>query len=992
MTRPVSEAQGARPAVFTIRPGLSFVDALAGGLKARLGEQPEAVARALVLLPTRRACRSLREAFLRASAGRAALLPRLVPLGDVDEDEIALAGADTESFSDLEVPPAISRLERELVLARLVRARADRPTTPDQAVRLARELARLVDQVHTERLGFERLAGLAPETLAQHWQETLRFLAIVTKAWPKILDELGRVDPARRRNLLLEAEARLWRAQPPAHPVVAAGSTGSIPATADLLQVVAGLAAGAVVLPGLDREMDEAAWRRLQPSHPQWGMARLIERLGVARAEVRDWPAGSAAGEASARARLVSIALRPAAAPPARPRDLDVAAALQGASLAECASPEQEAGAIALVMRETLETTQRTAALVTPDRALARRVAAELSRFGVAVDDSAGAPLAETPPGAYLRLLARLVADELAPVPLLALFKHPLAAGGMAPAAFRAAARRLEVAALRGPRPGAGFAGLRRAVEGKDAGLGGFLDRIEQAILPLALALAAPALGLGEALAAHVAAAETLAATDADGGAERLWAGEAGEALAAFVAELAECAASLGPLAGADYPALFESLLETRVVRPRFGRHPRLAIWGLLEARLQDAEVLILGGLNEGTWPAEAAPSPWMSRPMLARFGLPEPERRIGLAAHDFQQAFSAPHVVLTRALRVEGTPTVPSRWLLRVETAARVLGAEDAFAAARRAGGQWLHWQRLLDRPQAFARPERPAPCPPLAARPRELSVTQIEMWMRDPYAVYARHVLRLAALDPIDADPGAADYGSFIHAALDSFLKDTPAALPEDAVERLLAKGRERLAGLLDRPGVRAFWWPRFERIAGWFVAEERERRKWVRATASEVRGRLVIAAPAGPFVVRAKADRIDVQADGTLAIVDYKTGAPPSPKEVRAGFAPQLPLEAAIAEACGFDGVPAAPVGVLEYWRLRGTEPAGERRAFADAGQLARDARAGLARLVAAFDLETTPYRAQPRPSAAPRFNDYEHLARVKEWATAADEGEG
>jgi ATP-dependent helicase/nuclease subunit B len=378
---------------------------------------------------------------------------------------------------------------------------------------------------------------------------------------------------------------------------------------------------------------------------------------------------------------------------------------------------------------------------------------------------------------------------------------------------------------------------------------------------------------------------------------------------------------------------------------------------------------------------------------MRENFGLPLPERRIGLSAHDFAQAFSAPKVVMTRATRVEGTPTVPSRWLLRLDNLRRAAGVKNAFMAPE----PWLAWQQLLDRPRRFDKPRRPTPRPPVEARPRRLSVTEVETWMRDPYAIYARRVLGLKRLDPVDADPGAAERGSLIHESLDRFLKEWPDELPEDACERLVTIGREVFAPALSRPGVWAFWWPRFERIARWFVEFERRRRAYARPLASERRGELVLDGPCGPFTLFAAADRIDRLEDGrgraALAIIDYKTGSPPSQRDLEHGFAPQLPLEAAIAARGGFEDIPALPVGELGYWRLSGGEPAGEEKTVpGDPAELARAALEGLERLIAKFDDPTTPYLARPRPDKALRYGDYDHLARVKEWSSAAEDGGG
>ncbi len=1010
------------PEIYNIPAGKPFVDALAAGILVRLkpddGEtsaDPLALAGVTVLLPTRRACRSLREAFLRLGGETAMVLPRMLPLGDLDEDELVIADAAEFAVGDMALPMAMAGLRRQLLLSQLVLKLGveswAEPPGPDQAARLAAELARLVDQVHTERIGFDRLAGLVPEDYARHWQETLEFLKIVTDHWPDMLKAEGAVDAATRRNLVIEAQAEAWRKRPPTTPVIAAGSTGTIPATADLLKVVAGLPQGAVVLPGLDQAQDAAT---LEPSHPQYSLARLIGHLGVAPDGVRDWPAPGVGETAPARQLLIQHALAPAApaetaAAPLPGENLPLAEALSGVVRLDCSGPQEEAAAIALMMRQTLEEEDKTAALVTPDRGLARRVAAELRRWHIEIDDSAGVPLATTPPGAFLRLVAQMMADRVTPFTLLAALKHPAAMGGDAPGVFRTFVRRLELSVLRGPRPAPGFQGVLAALATAKHGAGddgskdldgiiNWLTPIAQAAEPFAAALAGSGVALCEMVARHVAFAESLALGADDGkGTKGLWSGDDGEALAGFISELHAAADGFPAIQGARYPALLDALLTGRVARPRHGGHGRLNIWGLLEARLQHADLMILGGLNEATWPPDPDPDPWLSRPMRRDFGLPALERRIGLAAHDFTQAFSAPEVAMTRATRVEGTPTVPSRWLLRLDNVLGPAAAEELLGR----GKGWLAWQQALDRPEAFDKPTRPSPCPPVAVRPRRLSVTEIETWMRDPYAIYARHVLKLEPLDAIDADPGAADRGSFIHHALDRFQREWRGDLDDAAYRRLVEIGREAFAGALDRPGIWAFWWPRFERTARWFIDHERQRRANATPLASECRGELRIIGPGGNFLLVAKADRIDrltatgaleaELAEGDLAIIDYKTGAIPGRGDVENGFAPQLLLEAAMARAGGFHGVPAGDVTALGYWRLSGGDPAGEDKPIrGDIATLTDDALAGFERLVARFDDPKTPYLAQPRPDKAPRFGAYNHLARVKEWSSGLDQG--
>ncbi|MDX9859663.1 MAG: double-strand break repair protein AddB, partial [Rhodospirillales bacterium] len=916
-SRGVRNEDDSSPAVFTIPAGTPFVDALAAGLIERVGGEPEDLADAVVLLPTRRACRALGDAFLRLTNGRPTLLPRMRPLGDLDEDELAIAGSvdllaemplgDAAGGAD-DIPPALSGLRRQILLARLVRAKAGRDASAEQAARLAAELGRLLDQVHTERLDFSALTGLVPDELAEHWQVTLDFLAVLSEQWPQILAAEGAIDAADRRNRLLAAQAAAWRHRPPAGPVVAAGSTGSIPATADLLKVVAELPQGCVVLPGFDTDMDEETRQALDPTHPQFGMVRLLAHLGVAAEAVRPWPPANppVAGMPRAnpeRRRLIQLALWPAALTDRWGHEAPLSSAgLAEVSRIDCPGPREEAGVIALVLREALETPAQTAALVTPDRALARRVAAELRRWRIDVDDSAGVPLAHTPPATFLRLVLAMVDEDFAPVAALAALKHPLAAGGQRPGAFRTAVRRLEMTVLRGPRPAPGIDGLRAALAERGDAFGGLLDGLEQAAAPLHPLLGQPAADPVALVRAHVACAEALAATDEAAGAARLWAGEAGEAAARFLADLAESAALLESIPGRQYGGLLDALTAGRVVRPRFGRHPRLHIWGPLEARLQQADVVVLGGLNEGCWPPETQAGPWMSRPMMKAFGLPSPERRIGLSAHDFAQAFTAPRVVLTRASRVEGTPTVPSRWLARLEA---LLAGSD-LTGALQSDRRWIGWFARLDAagpPRPIAPPE---PRPPIEARPRQLSVTQVEAWIRDPYAIFARHVLGLRPLDPLDADPAAADRGIIIHAALERFIQAYPGDLPADAEDRLIAIGREVFGDRSARPGVRAFWWPRFERLAHWFVDRERRRRAAGHGVlATEARGELALAGPGGSFRLTGRADRIDVTPAGELAIIDYKTGQVPSRKQVECGLAPQLSLEAAMAAAGAFAG---------------------------------------------------------------------------------------
>jgi ATP-dependent helicase/nuclease subunit B len=986
-------ARAADPSVYTIAPGRPFLDLLARGILQRQGADPLTLSRVTVLLPTRRACRALAEAFLRQSDGAALLLPVIRPLGDVDEDELELRGIDDERSDAL----PFGTLERSLLLARLVQASPLAGGDSANALRLARELGHLLDAAATEEVGLDRLPDLVPAELAGHWQQTLDFLKIVRETWPAIKTEQGRSDSAEHRQRATQRWIEHWQKAPPTGPVIAAGSTGTIPATARLLKLISRLPQGSIILPGLDRGLDEAAWTAVQdePTHPQHALARLLETLGVLRDDVADWPDDGKPDQG--RTGLLTAALLPPAESH-RWRDLrgDIATdALAGLQRIDAAGPREEALSIALAMRETLETPGRTAALITPDRMLARRVSLELARYGIAVDDSAGVPLIQTAPAVFLRLLAAAMAEDFAAVPLLALLKHPFCRLGMARGDLLRWTRRVERKLLRKSRPAAGLAQLSADLA------------TESDLLPPLARLAAIAetmqskdgqtTTLKTLLQVQVTAAEAL--TVAPNQPTPLWQQDAGEALHALVVDLLDTADQFGAVTPAEWPRLLDALLEGQVVRPRRPSHGRLAIWGLLEARLQQADRVILGGLNEGTWPPQAKEDPWLSRPMRAALGLSSPEFRLGQTAHDFVQAASGGDVILTRAAKVDGTPTVPARWLLRLEA----LLDEKDVRWQNSLAPQYLAWAEQLDTPPQSLKFDPPKPAPPVTARPRSLPVTDIETWIRDPYAIYAKRVLGLRRLDPPDQPPDARLRGNVIHAVLEKFQQRHLNALPDDAaaLNELFGLGRIEFGAWLEQPDIAALWWPRFERAMRWFLAYERERRgDGFRPALLEAKGATELAAPAGSFTLEARADRIDRhEGDGRLAILDYKTGQPPTPKQVNSGLSPQLALEAAIAQAGGFEGLSPAGIAELVYIRLGGGAEPGEAKCIESTGrteippadELARQALERLAGWVAHFDDATTPYLSRPRPQFVDYPGDYDHLARVAERAEGTGEGQ-
>ncbi|HEV7959487.1 MAG TPA: double-strand break repair protein AddB, partial [Rhizomicrobium sp.] len=687
-----------------------------------------------------------------------------------------------------------------------------------------------MDDAERQGADLAKLEELAPMSLAAHWQNVARFLVLIRDQWPGLLTAERALNPAARRNLALAALAERLEKHPPSGMVIAAGSTGSIPATARLLAAIARLPNGALVLPGLDRGLDEQSWRALDPGHPQFGLKQLLDAAGEDRASVKDWHSASIN---PLREKLLSESLRPAPTTDHWRALADqggggIVEGLKGVQLVAAADPAEEALVIALALRETLEHDGRRAALVTPDRDLARRVAAELSRWEIAIDDSAGRPLAHTSAGAFLCLLAKAAEVEFAPVPLLALLKHPFASLGDDPAHFRAMARALDRLALRGPRPDPGLAGVSRSIARMGDGarkqddreecarLLPWWEKVSAVLAPLEQVFAKADAPLDALIVTHLEAAQLLSCRDARDC--PIWRDADGEAAALFFAQFRDGAAGVPPLEPRAYPGLLRTLMMKAPVRPRFNRHRAIAILGPLEARLQSFDLVILGGLNEGSWPGAVSADPWFSCPMRETLGLERPERMIGLAAHDFAMLAAGPNILLTRAAKVEGAPTIASRWLQRMTQL--TAGLELKIAE-----GPFASDARRLSHMHALTPAEPPMPRPPVSARPRKLSVTEIETWLRDPYAIYAKHVLKLEPWDPLDAAIGPLERGQALHKALELYKRRFPSP-PEDAVAQLMAIADQVFEELAIPKAMLAVWRPRFECAARWFAGFEQER----------------------------------------------------------------------------------------------------------------------------------------------------------------------
>ncbi|HKL69111.1 double-strand break repair protein AddB [Salibaculum sp.] len=965
------------PGLFAIPTGCDFGHSFLNGLDQRFGHlPPEDFARIEILVNTRRTQRRLRALFDR---GPARLLPRLRLITDLGQDP---------GFHDLPLP--VSPLRRRLDLSNLVgKLLQQDPTLAPRESRfaLAESLAALFSEMHGEGVDPARIAELDIEDESGHWHRALRFITLVQHYFEQTHPD---PDPEARQRLVVERLARRWQETPPDNPVIVAGSTGSRGTTAQLIRAVLGLPRGHVVLPGVDQEMPRSVWDRMTAEtggedHPQFRFKALCDMLEMHPADIRRWVDTDAPDHG--RDTLISLALRPAPVTdqwitdgPALP---DLGAATADLTLLEAPSPRAEASAIALRMRQAAAEDQ-TVALITPDRILARQVTSAMERWGIRPDDSAGTPLHLTPPGRFLRHTARLLAQRLTPEALLTLLKHPLCHSG-ARGRHGLCTTALELH-LRRHGPAFPNGDNLRAW----ADLGTTPDPARQRWATWLADLLPEKVSdenrpLSDWVARHRALSEGLATGPDAEGSGGLWEKAAGREALRMMTELTDHASAAGQMNATDYEALIGQYLSGGEVRDQEASHPKVLIWGTLEARVQSADLVILGGLNEGTWPEPPAPDPWLNRTMRRQAGLLLPERRIGLSAHDFQIAVTAPEVVISRAVRDTEAETVASRWLNRLLNLLGGLtetGGPEAIAAMRARGDALLRAAAALETPPGRNAPaSRPSPRPPAAARPRQLSVTQIKTLIRDPYAIYARHVLGLKPLDPLVHSPDAALRGNIIHDILEAFLPLCPDPGDPAARDLLLEVSEQLLVRDCPWPSVQRLWLARVARFARAFLADEVTRRQRAAPGPLEKSGRMTL--DGVDFTLTAKADRLDLTEDGAIWLYDYKSGEAPQPKAQEL-YDKQLILEAAMIERGGFDAVGPASIAGAEYLQLSSDVKS-------VAAWLDRDESDFLQRfttLMQRWASEDLGYTARRSNMTAQDTGTYDHLARYGEWDETQD----
>jgi ATP-dependent helicase/nuclease subunit B len=1022
----------------------TFVEALLAGRVVEgfpNKDDPMALASARIFVPTRRAARALASELARQVSASSVILPQIVPLGAMEDSETqALFDAETPEF---ERPDVVSEVERRLVLAELilkwsqnirsavVSYEDDRPiiddsepmlvaASPAQAFHLAGELAALIDEMVIENIDPSALKTLVTENFDKYWAITLTFLQIAFKAWPNYLVEKGLADRARRQAELVEQEIERLDSGRVTGPQIVIGSTGTNTATADLIKAIASLPQGAVVLPGLDTTLDPASCAAIDGAvhdskpavmtagHPQAAMRKLLRVIGITQQDVRE--IGYVPPASDARMHLLREALRPAQTTEqwykwrnSRPAGY-FDEALRGVTLVEAADEREEALAIAIALRQILETPGETAAFITPDRSLARRVRADLQRWEIEVDDSGGDPLTGEPAGILAALAIACTGQHAGASDLLALLDHAHARLGYEPVHYARLRTHFEMAVLRGP----GF-NLDDLVQALDLAqtlaedhhahpavksieaddwddLEEFVDRIVKALSPLR---APPARRTpGEWLRALADTIAHLTLRSAEDAREPL--SEDTVVLFDIINSFSAVDDSRFPLSRDDFASLFAVLAREAVVRGPRKAHPRIKILGLLEARLLTADTVILGSLDETLWPPAAKTDAFLNRPMRAQLGLSSPERRIGQTAHDFVEAAGAVRLMITRARKRDGAPTVPSRFIQRLEAL-----AGDAWKQCSQRGGTLLQMAQKLDEVKPSKSIAAPRPCPPLALRPQTLSITEIETWRRDPYSIYARHILGLLPLEDVDADTTHAEFGTQFHQVIADFQKKYPhGPLPHDAGETLMEIATREFAALLANHAFRVFRWPDVQLSLQKFITWENDRRSGLKSIVTEASGHLAIElADGSTFTLRGRADRIEVTKEGLVNIIDFKTGKVPTKKEIAAGFAPQLTLEAAMIERGAFKDIgPKAKVGQALYVKVgKGEDDKDEQVGTADKSLevLAAEHYEELIKLANQFRGEDTPYLARPMAQYASRYAEYDHLSRVKEWSEGGED---
>lgn len=919
--------------IWNIPASYSFSDVLVNYLAEKY--TGFSLAQITLILPSRRAVKSVRDAFMKKATKTTFLLPKLISLYDIEEVV-------------LDIPPAIDETERIFMLLRLIRQKQDMSYA--KAFELAQDLARFIDELETYDVSFDALKKLPPDEFAQHWKQTLSFLEIIGEFYPQILKEKGKTSPALYRKKLLEEKIKQWKENPPLYPIIAAGFNGGLPTINRFLKEINELDNSEIILPYLDKNISTEDWKKLDETHPQYMLRTLLKELNVTAQEVI-----SLTKDCAPRQQLATEMMTPVSSTHTWQNKAE--GSFKGTEQIKyfiSSTPDEEALSIALSLREALETPNKTAALISPDRKLAKRVIAHMKRWNVLLDDSGGTSLDLTPIGRFFLQLAEVAVSQNIP-DLLALLKHPLSANGKSPVLFRKEIQILEKE----------YRKKQKAFEPD------LPEELHQFFNLFTNSVSVP---FDELIRCHISASEALATSDDRTAEERLWSKEEGIVLSELLANLIKQTIHIPFIDVIEYPSFLKALMRTKNIRPKHGMHPRLDILGVMESRLQSPDLVIIGGLNEGCFPEKTQDDLWLSRLMRKQLGLPLPEEKIGIAANDFIHAFMAKEVILSRSLKEGTTPTIPSRWLLRMETLLKS-SKQDIFPQKH----PYLEALRpFLDTVPC----ERPSPCPPLSSRPNKMSLTSIERWMQDPYGIYACKILNLEKLNDLNGIDKAA-YGTAVHSILSEFINLPPHLRTRKKIDELAQISFEKNNVTEQQL---AFIRPRFDKAMDWIVNNQPTGTVFTEKDAT-----LELPFETENFKIYGRADRIDLTEHGAV-IIDYKTGSHPKKSNVQQGYAPQLPLEAFLLENGAFKEIGKAKTAQMSYIRLSGKQEGVEITSVTDKKTspeiLIKKTHENLIHLINLFRQKDTPYSACPLKNVQPTYNDYAHLERLAEWQNSID----
>ncbi|MDD4520337.1 MAG: PD-(D/E)XK nuclease family protein [Alphaproteobacteria bacterium] len=928
--------------IYNIPSSYPFMENLVQFILDKEGNVAQNLAECVLIVPTERAALEAQKAFIRALNGKASLLPRIFPV-------YRLENLETPSKEPL------SEMERLFLLMRLI-GKKEPSITSDQAFALATSLADFLDEFSLNKVPLEALQNIVPDTFSAHWQETLNFLEIIRTFYPEILAD--KQDIGKYKIEKIDALTQSWKETPPLYPVIMAGFTGGIPSVRGLIDLVSRLPKGTVILDGVMSDLSEKEWKSITQTHPQFELKRLLGDMHLRPQAILPLPFLKNETAPFSRKELIYKALKPASNLEewANDASINFKQALENVSLFEYETLQEEALGIALCLRKVLEEKGKTAALVTSDRTLAKRVIAEMKRWNILLDDSAGKPFLKTSLGAFLSLIVQYASDNASQTTLLSLLKHPLTTNKMSQKECRQSVYTFEKDLRQEKEVSFGFNVSLPLVDL-------FKDNVPHSFLDF--------------LNAHIQSAENLATSADKTGQERLWKNEHSNEIEAFFDEIKKAGGSLSLQTGEEYKYFILSLFKTLLIRPKYGMHPRLDILGPIEARLQNPDVVILGEMNEGVWPKEAVESPWINRSMRLDCGLPSMDEKIGVNAHDFVQNFMKKEVILTRALKKENTLSIPSQFLLRLQAFLQAQNYEWTAKKDSLIG--------FMEEIPPYMPQEEPHPKPDVSFRPVDFSVSEIELLRKDPYAIYAKRILKLKKLRPLDEEASNRDFGNAVHDILNLYVRKEASL---QTLETLLSLGKE----VFEKTALDAFhlnfYLSRFEKIARWFVSIQQERTAEIKQIITEEKGFMHIENKGVSWKIRARADRIDLLSNGLLRLIDYKTGGIPSKPAVKAGYAPQLVLEGLIAQKGGFEFQhnEKATLSNLEYWRIQGKTKSGEISLAVNQKELEKtleQTENGIRELISFYNDKDTSYEICPAPEHIPTYNDYEDLERLSEW---------